>query len=318
MSHMASDRDYDFYLVGAAFYDGWHEELLDFGEGVEVGLHSIEHRRPERPTLREDVMTFMRDALSGGDADLFDRSANLGLMLAVEGSSRRRTLERILERFESGPSDPEVLDEYAATAISERFPNPFHGRFLDEETANNAATIVVRQHESALRDWDARSQPLDRLIMRGDTGRVIGELFPHDGGDPLPSTYVTVLMAKTQEGKPYIRGAYPDLTPDPLVIEAYPELPQLFAAFFGQDWTDNDRTLWNAEHIFHMGVEEPQAQRIRDQLDALIAATGSQEEMRHALTSLGSAVLPQAARQWVQRIRGRMDPSIWHPEHPDA
>jgi CdiI immunity protein/Bacterial CdiA-CT RNAse A domain len=297
------------HLLLSGFHDGWEESWLDPGEGLECGLDSA--TRPGRYTTTA-VTAELRELLTRNDERALARlMPNWGICSDLpEGGTYRRWLERVLARLEAGPAEPAVTAPAWARPPGGLAPLPRASRFLDEDTANTAATEVLRAHEPLVRRWDAGEIGLPRLHLYADLGRVIGRVQVRGVADKLDARAAVVTMART-EGKPYVATAYPELDLDESWREAFPDLPHLFGGHFGQDRDALDGTVWAAEESFGLHATPAARSRVADQLGRLLEAAPDDATARAAVQALGSYVLPEALRPWLARIHERLRSDVW-------
>lgn len=217
-------------------------------------------------------------------------------------------------------------------------------RFIDQETANDAATEVLRLHEPTVRRWSADPTGADpsgsdptgsdptasealapaRLHLYADLGRPLGHYleasqvqayrWSRDGTAPEPTRYpatgcVVVLRRQPANGRPYIATAYPERVLPVDVRDRFPDLTLLFGGYFGQDYPGLDVSRWAAERAFNTETPAPVRARVVAQLDQLLEA--DDETLRADVDALGSYVLPTAVRRWVTGLRRRATRLDW-------
>jgi hypothetical protein len=219
----------------------------------------------------------------------------------------------------------------------DRYPQTINGdgtlpsrasRFDDKDTANRAATDVLRHNESLLRAWaDTPADSPDhawRLHLYADLGRRVGEYYPirqiagdripddTPDGQPIPheATAAVVLMSRARDtGKPYIATTYPEAA---LAIEPrhrHPDLTLLFGGYLGQDHLALNGNRWVAERDLNHSQGPAVRERIVDQLALLL--TEDDEGLAAAVDALGSYVQPKAMRRWVTGLHRRMTRLAW-------
>lgn len=184
---------------------------------------------------------------------------------------------------------------------------PRAGRFLDEEAANGAARDVLRAHERQVRAWADDGDGLALQYYVADVGDVVGKVLRQGQEEPEPVAWTAVVMARRPEtGDVYVYDAYPEIVLDQGPAERWPDLPHLFGGYFG----DVPDRPWPAQLTFQRETRDPARRRIARQLDDLLELDDA--DLRHAVESLGSYVLPETLlRRWVERIRWRMDAFDW-------
>ncbi len=201
---------------------------------------------------------------------------------------------------------------------------PRSGRFTDKETANRAATEVLRANESAFRAWAAEHDGTYRLHLYADLGRPVGHFLlasdtasfaaPGTSSQFEPTRYeatgCVVLMRREYEtGKPYIGTAYPEKDLPTEARERYPDLTLLLGGYFGQDYVSLDENRWAAERNVNSVTAQPVRERMADQLSRLLAEDDA--SVRDSVEQLGSYVLPGAIRRWVTGLHRRMTRLQW-------
>jgi hypothetical protein len=183
--------------------------------------------------------------------------------------------------------------------IRARYP-----KFTNEPAADESCTYVLRRHEAELRAWAADRGGLWRQHYYADLGESYGTVNDVRAGWSGPVTGVVVVMRMTHDtSEPFIYDASPEVPLDESVRAEYPMLRHLFGGYFG----DVGDPPWPAQWNFLQSTKEPARGRIAAELDRLLADLKDDDELRHAVEALGSHVLPQAVRAWVELIRWRID-----------
>lgn len=289
-------------LIGASFPPYFEEDCIDpvmklddhiwadFMDGnleaLSLEVDELVRRTPDEQTAEQNLQVW------------------LGQSGCPDGTSWLDFLGTVQARVRRGVEHPELLRPIRGLGNSgkrRRF-----SRFPDKQTANTTATLVLRANEPALRAWAADRGGLWRQHYTADLRQPVGTLTDHTTGFTGEVTAAVVVMKTDhQSGQPFIYDAYPEHVLDPAPRAAFPDLPHLFGAYFG----DVPEPPWPAQLNFHVSTSEPARSRIRDQLDDLL--TRDDDTLHAALVAFGSHVVPDAHRYWVELLRWRLDAYPW-------
>ncbi len=175
------------------------------------------------------------------------------------------------------------------------------GSYPDVETANRCATAIIRAHEAEVRAFmdsgRARCRPL-RLDFDEPVGRVVTR-----DGDRFDSRHA-VLLLHNAGGRPLIFATYPAQRVEP--PSGWPELELLFGAYLHPDWLDDAEDPVEAVRTYDGDA--------RDELDRLLS-TGTEDDRREIVRSLGSAFVPRPAGEldrFLRAVRELGRPAV-HP-----
>lgn len=240
-------------------------------------------------------------------ADIFDTEHGARLLLEpmMEGAEPRdgsylATLLGLADIAEAGCEDPSRL---ARLADEDDRPRTFRAsRFLDLDTANTAATEVLRHNAAEMRGWHEQEASHARQHYYADLGRPVGIVKDTRREFSGQVTGAVVILQRDADSQHvYLYESYPELPLDETVRRRYPDLPHLFGAYFG----DVPEAPWPAQEDFHWRCGSGTRERVATQLNAL--ETLGDDEMRLAVEAFGSHVLPHQVREWVEVMRFRME-----------
>ena len=195
--------------------------------------------------------------------------------------------------------------------------------FIDKPTANAASTAVIRTHEATLRAWADDPESPWRLHLYSDLGREVGSVIRREEVDAYqedqesappptkePVTGCVVIFRKHPETRaPFVATTYPEISLPADARDRYPDLPLLFGAYLGQDYTEIDHDRWAAERNFNGSTPPDVKARIAEQLEQLLRQDDA--SLRHDVEALGSYVMPDALRRWVTGLHRRMTRIDW-------
>ena len=195
--------------------------------------------------------------------------------------------------------------------------------FIDKPTANAASTAVIRTHEATLRAWADDPESPWRLHLYSDLGREVGSVIRREEVDAYqedqesappptkePVTGCVVIFRKHPETRaPFVATTYPEISLPADARDRYPDLPLLFGAYLGQDYTEIDHDRWAAERNFNGSTPPDVKARIAEQLEQLLRQDDA--SLCHDVEALGSYVMPDALRRWVTGLHRRMTRIDW-------
>jgi hypothetical protein len=282
--------------------------FLDPDEPVECALLDLA-ADPALGAVPELVAQIRRElAAYGSDPDLLVQRLSMYVVVPTGGTWRAwwDYLAAWLPEYGQDPSlDPK---------IDNRTPLPRASRFTDHETANRAVTEVLRANEPRFRAWAADPQAPRRLHLYAGLGRDIGVVMVRDAtGRPTlsePARACAVTMTRDPAGgNAMVAAAYPEILLPSGPRERYPELPDLFGAYFGQDHDGLDTQRWRAEWRFNIRLTDELRVRTAEQLRHLLAEPD--EELGRSVEALGSYVLPAQMRRWVTGLLRRVTVPDW-------
>lgn len=283
-------------------------EYIDPDEPVEWALIQ-QARNPALGTIN-DLTRQIRDAVAayGDDPDLLVTRLPMRVFIPT-GGTWRAWWEYLLAWMPEAWEHP-VLDPKIDSAV----PLPRASRFTDQETANRAVTDVLRANEQRFRAWAGDPSAPRRLHLYAGLSRPIGVVMTRDeSGSPLPSVPAeacAVTMTRDPAGgNAMVAAAYPEIALPDGPRERYPDLPQLFGAYFGQDYDGLDTHRWRAEWRFNIRLTHAQRERTADQLRQLLSEPD--DGLRRSVETLGSYVLPTQMRRWVTGLRRRLTVPDW-------
>ncbi len=188
--------------------------------------------------------------------------------------------------------------------------------FDDDEVANWALTMVIRQHEPTLRAFFDDTLGVKTVWCYGQVGRQIGTIKTAESTTRATAAVVTWRW-RPDRGMPMIATAYPELDLPEGPRQRWPELSWLLGGSFGQDWRTLDATVWQAECSWQVVTEKPVKARVAGQLRELLATTATDTGLRDTVTALGGYVLPTDLRGWLTRIADRIDRvELWRDPAP--
>ena len=243
----------------------------------------------------------------------------LGLQIALPGGNSAHTWLRDLALH---------IDDYCRvgkpfTPSTDGIMLPRVSAFIDKPTANAASTAVIRAHEVTLRAWADDPESPWRLHLYSDLGREVGSVIRREEVDAYqedqesappptkePVTGCVVIFRKHPETRaPFVATTYPEISLPIDVRERYPDLPLLFGAYLGQDYTEIDHDRWAAERNFNGSTPPDVKARIAEQLEQLLRQDDA--SLRRDVEALGSYVMPDALRRWVTGLHRRMTRIDW-------
>lgn len=284
------------------FFDGYEEDCLDPVLQMDDFIWA-EHKEGMLAELWFEVQELVRRCPDEQSADRELRRW-LDFSGCPDGPSWLDFLGTVQARVRRGVEHPELLRQFTSRDVfckRMRF-----SRFPDQSTVERTATLVLRANEAALRAWADDRGGLWRQHYTADLGRPVGTVTDHTTGFTGEVTAAVVVMKIDHEtGQPFVYDAYPEHPLDEVPRSALPDLPHLFGAYFG----DVPEPRWPAQVNFQVSTSDPGRSRIRAQLDDLL--TCDDDTLRAALIALGSHVVPDAHRYWVELLRWRMDAYPW-------
>jgi hypothetical protein len=213
------------------------------------------------------------------------------------------TLEGLSSIAAQGRENPSCL---VRLSEEDDRPRTFRAsRFLDLETANSAATEVLRHHEAAVRSWQKRPGGIRRQHCYADLGRAVGIVKDTRRGFSGEVTGAVVILVRDDDARQVgIYEAYPELPLDEGIRRRYPDLPHIFGAYFG----DVPDRPWLAQEDFHVSSGTGTHGPMKEQMRQLV--TLDDEDLSLAVDALGSHVLPGNIRAWIQAMHWRMQNSV--------
>ncbi len=201
---------------------------------------------------------------------------------------------------------------------------PWTSLFDDDEVANWASTMVIRQHEPTLRAFFDDALGVKRVWCYGQVDRQIGEVKTAESTTRATAAVVTWRW-RPDRGMPMIATAYPEIDLPKGPRQRWPQMSWLLGGYFGQDWRKLDATVWQAECHWQTVTEKPVKARVAAQLRELLATTAD-TDLGDTVTALGCYVLPTDLRGWLTRIANRIDRTelwrdparVWRAEPSDG
>lgn len=302
--------------VNSFFANGWwpgcEEHFVDPGAALEWAVTTSHFSHKLQGAERELTEIL---AAAPDDAAIMPVLADFAVdhVALPEGNSWRAWVVQVLARVREALAEPATIspDQVNGLGLLART-----GRFTDLETANAAATDVLRAHEERVRAWSQDAGGWWRLHLYADLARPVGVVLERTpGGAPAenttPASGTVVLMRRLPDGQVYVATAYPELPLDVAVRERFADLCTVFGGYFGQDM---DAVPWEMRGNLLACTGDPARSRMREQLAELL--TLGDPQLGAAVHALGSYVAPVPLRPWVQRLWTGIDAYDWH--HPDA
>jgi Bacterial CdiA-CT RNAse A domain len=199
---------------------------------------------------------------------------------------------------------------------SDGFRLPRASRFTDGETANTASTHVLRQNEAAFRAWASERGGWQRQHYYADLGRAVGTAIHQADGDGTRArstctAAVVVMAVDPSSGRPFILTSYPEIGLDTAARNRFPDLCHWFGGYFGLD----HEHPWSETRSANLDTRDPARSRVRSQLDDLLSL--DDDTLARVVPALGSYVLPERMRSWVEATRWRLDAFAWPREGRD-
>ena len=183
-------------------------------------------------------------------------------------------------------------------------------RYTDRDTANRAATQVLRAHEERLRAWASAPAGTPRLHLYADLGHDVGQVLAGTDRAATPASSAVVLMTTSPgTGRPFIATSYPEIGLTGWARSRYPDLTLLFGGYFGQDHATLDPSRWRAEANLNTSTAPATRARVVTQLEELLLE--EDEGLLRSVEALGSYVLPVQPRRWVTGLHRRMCMIDW-------
>ncbi|PPK93725.1 hypothetical protein CLV92_1091 [Kineococcus xinjiangensis] len=301
-------------LIGFMGYPYCDEDILDPREAFECGLAAVQ----DLPACLEQWHEVKRNAQSEEEHAAFCLRLGLQWVESPEGLSHRRWVEWAESRLEEAISNPRTMLPRNSQTFYPHLKRS--GEFHDETAEKLLIQELMERHEEKVARWLERPDSGLRLHLTGDVGWRIGDALEHDArGEEvirrIPTSRGVVVLKRTDAwGNPDLHAlaAYPVAPEEPEGAETHrtrwPQLEQVFGGYFGRDgarW----QYPWGVQRALLMDESQAFLSLVRAQLDELLQLPDG--SFQTALISLGCYVEPPHVRQWVERIRWRMDTFDW-------
>jgi hypothetical protein len=308
--------------VFGQFWDGWEEHFFDAGDALINGILDPMAQGPPWPVAAE-----LRALLQRFPAERdFGRVVQGTAVGAWPVALGWRPWAELAERWaRTGLVAGQPLAEVEPGPYPPALPRAT--RFTSKEVAEAAVTEVLRSHAEQAYAWEAGEPATPRLHLHADLARPVGVGFTGLEQARGEFTGASVVMSRTWRDPTastaqateydgvHVLTAYPEASLDEAVRAAYPDLPHLLGAHFGQDY--REETSWGAEVGFHLRATDQTRARMGESIRRLLDDAGDDVEVERCLDALGCYLRPEQPRQWLARLAERFEPALWRVVPPD-